>query len=229
MVENFYNVPVYAIDIETVSQGGIANEFTDRTAGYAKNLKDPKKIEAALIANKEKLRATHGLTWWTGKIISISIVEVWGDYKEVFCGHDEEDILRKTMEVIGRGKLIGKNSLTFDFPFMVGRLMRHNIPVPPALRTRNATYDIDTFFGFSSASNQRSKLDYYAHGLSIKLKPMKGSDIQKKYDQIMSMQIDGDMLGPIKIWKEIADYNLHDSEVVANITKRYFGEDREGI
>jgi len=218
-------VPLYAIDIETVSQGKISNEFTDKTATVAKNIKDPEKIAARLKLSREELRNKHGLSWWTGKIISISIVSVFGPTKEVFCGHDEVDILNKTIAIIGRAKVIGKTSINFDFPFMIGRLMALNIEVPPCLKNRNSMFDVDNFFGFSSASQQRSKLDFYAHGLAIKNKPMHGSQIQGKYNEIMAMQMGGDNMGPIKIWKEIADYNLHDSEVVANMARRYYGEE----
>lgn len=223
-MSTYNEVKLYAIDIETVSQGKIANDFTDKTATVAKNIKDPEKIAARLITAKDDLRGKHGLSWWTGKIISISIVEVFGDYKEVFCGHDEADILNKTMAVIGQSKLIGKTSINFDFPFIIGRLMALNIEIPMCFKNRNSLYDVDNFFGFSAASGQRSKLDFYAHGLAIKMKPMHGSQIQGKYDEIMAMQMGGDNEGPIRIWKEIADYNLHDSEVVANMARRYYGD-----
>ena len=222
---------LYAIDIETVTQGKRANDYTDQRKYKLGNVKDPTKIEAKLKEKRDEARSKHALSWYTGKIVSVSIVDVYGDEEDlVISGHNESDILTELASKLNKPcKLIGKNSKTFDFPFMVGRFMANMITLPAVLRSKYSLYDTDDFFGFSSASSQRARLDDYAHGIDYKNKPMEGSMVGVLYSDIILAEASGDTVAATAGWKQLRDYNLHDSLVVKELTVRYFGADRMGI
>lgn len=224
---------VYSIDIETVSQGLRANEYTDKKKYKLGNVKDPAKVEAKLKEKREEARNKHALHWSTGKIISVAVVDVYGEEEdEVYYGHDEVEILIQLRDKLNKPcKVIGKSSNTFDVPFIVGRCMSLAIDVPNVLRKemRKFQYDVDEFFGWSSQSSQRGTLDDYAWGIGYKQKPMDGGAVAGLYNEILAAEAAGNKEELDKLWHRLTEYNLHDSRVVSVMTKRYYGMERRGI
>ena len=218
---------LYALDIETVSQGKRAIDYTNNDKYKAPvNIKDPAKIAANIELQKAKASTKHGLYWWTGKVVSIAIVDVFGDEEDqVFYGHNEEEILRATCCALkGNCKVIGMTSKNFDFPFLVGRFMANLLSVPPVLKRRYSALDVNDFFGISASSGQRGKLDNYAHGIVYAGKPdnMDGSKVQSLYDTIVQAEMDKDDVAVKAGWMQLRKYNLHDSNVVKAIATLYY-------
>lgn len=213
---------LFAIDIETASQGKRAKDYTDQMPVKApSNYKDPEKIEAYKEAERKKLSTKHGLNWWTGKIISVAVIDVISGEEHLMYGHDEENILVTLGEYLRGNKLVGKTSKNFDFPFLLARYMANGIKVPTSLKNRNNMYDVDDLFGLSMSSGQRGKLDAYAHGLNLPSKPLEGSMVQSMYDTILLAEMEGDTVAANATWKELTDYNLHDTRIVASMVKLY--------
>ena len=218
---------MYALDIETTSQGKRAKDYTDNKYYEApKNIKDPEKIKANIEGQKKKAAEGHALKWYLGKVISVALVGVHNDTRKVFYGHDEKKILTELANELGMCKLIGKSSHTFDFPFLVGRYIANKIPVPLVLKHRHHLLEIDTFFGWSMSSGQRGRLAEYAHGAGLDGKLMNGADVPILYNKIlMTESTTGDIEEVNKMWKEIADYNLDDADKTAEIAERYYTEE----
>ena len=219
-------VKIYSIDIETFTQGKRANEYTDNKTYKLGNVKDPDKIEAALAKKKEEARRTHALHWWTGKIISIALVDVLGDEPEVcFSGHDEKLLLHELAMYLNKPcKLIGKSSEMFDFRFIIGRYMALDVEIPRVFKQNSKLFDVDKFFGYSAQSSQRGSLAVYAHGLGLDGKTMSGSDVHGLYERIM-MTEPVDKIAGAKLWDELVEYNLQDARIVAEMARRYIGND----
>lgn len=219
---------LYSIDIETVSQGKKAIDFTD-SAYYkaAANIKDPVKIAANIQKQKDTAQGKHGLHWTVGKVLSVAVVDCFGgEYDMVYFGHDEAKILTdlaNKIESNGSLYLIGKTSQDFDYPFLVGRYMALNLPVPRLLRRSKFLLDSDKFFGYRASSGQTAKLDHYAHGIDYAGKPMHGGQVQELYNTIMAAEMEGDTVAANAGWKQLADYNVHDCNVVKELARRYYG------
>lgn len=222
---------VYALDIETVSQGKAAKDFTDKQSYALGNVKDPAKKEAKLKEKKEEAGKKHGLNWWTGKVCSVALVDLHRETSYCYYGTDERVVLKDLAKLLTAGpiKLIGKTSINFDFPFLIGRFMSLGIRVPECLKKRSSLLDVDNFFGFSSASGQRSKLSSYAHGLGIDPKTLDGSKVQGVYDKIIQAIMSKDKELEDSLWKEIVDYNLQDSQIVKEMALKYYGPEIGGI
>lgn len=223
---------LYAVDIETVSQGKRALDYSNSVKYKAPaNIKDPIKIEANIEKQKATASTKHGLSWWTGKIISIAIVDVFGDEEDrVFYGHNEQEILWAAADVLtGHCKIIGMTSDNFDFPFLVGRYMANMLRVPAVLKRKYATLDVNKFFGYHASSGQRGKLNDYAHGIAYADKPdnLDGSKMQGLYDTIMQAEMDKDSVAAKAGWMQIKRYNLHDSNVVKALATLYYRDMEE--
>jgi len=216
---------VYAIDIETVSQGKVAKDYTDNQSYALGNVKDPVKIEAKLKEKKGEAAKKHGLSWWLGKVCSVAIIDLHSDSNCVMYGYDEKEVLQQLSDYINSGpvKLIGKNSQTFDFPFLIGRYMANGLPIPGVLKKRGSCLDVENFFGYSSASGQRSKLCNYAHGLGIGEKTLHGSMVQELYSTAVMAKMEGKKKEEKATWKSITDYNLQDSQIVKEMALKYYG------
>ncbi len=220
----------YAYDIETVSQGKRASDYTNNGVEYKapSNYKDPEKIEKNIKEQKEKAKGGHGLKWWTGKVCSIAFVEIYGDDRQVFYGFDEAEVLLKATELLNHGsKIVGMSSEGFDAPFLVGRYMANGLMIPRSLKIKACQYDVNKFFGFSASSGQRGKLNDYAHGIGFKEKPLSGNKVQGIYDTALDAKMQGDELAEAGAWKQITEYNLHDCDAVKALTRAYYGS--EGI
>jgi len=214
-----------AIDIETVGLGKPARDYVmENTSVAYGNIKDPEKRKAKRDAVINKLTNQLGLRWFTGKIISISIVDCVTDEKTCYYGDNEKEILTAFNDLFkhnGAYRIYGKNISTFDAPFIIGRMLANGITPKPQLKDRNRIEDIDTYFGYSSASNQRGKLNEYCFGLGIEgKKGMTGADVQPMYDlMLVSNDSDSEAL----FWEKIKNYNIDDSEIVAKIVRLYYG------
>ena len=208
----------WSIDIETY-RNDRAFVYTDKVKIPAPgNIKDEKKIEAAIAKKRKDIADKHALTWWTGKIISVALSPI-NELEPPVCfySHDEKEILVNLTYFLEEkaSSLVGKSSKTFDFPYLVGRYMANELPVPSTLKDKNLLYDIDDFFGWSSASGQRGKLDAYLHGIGFDLKPMDGSMVGELYENILSEK---------DTWEELVNYNIFDAVATAKIAKLYWGE-----
>lgn len=214
-----------AIDIESVGLGKSARDYVMENTSIAYgNIKDPEKRLAKKTAVIEKLTNQLGLRWFTGRIISIAIVDCVTEKKTCYYGDNEREILEAFNNMFDHNeayKIYGKNISTFDMPFIVGRMMANKITPKPQLRDRYKVEDIDTYFGFSSASNQRGKLNEYCFGLGIEgKKGMSGADVQPMYDMmLMADDKDSEAL----FWEKIKAYNIDDADIVAKIVQLYYG------
>jgi len=225
-------IRIVSIDIETVSQGKRASDYTDLQPLKLGNVKDPEKVRLATIEKRDEARDKHGLNWWTGSVVSVALVDVYHSKdNKVFYGFDEGQVLvdlSKELNLFPM-KLFGKSSKGFDFPFLVGRYMANRIPVPRVLKERSALFDVDDFFGFSSGHNQRGKLQDYAHGMNMPGKLMNGSRVQSLYNQIIDAKMRGATAEVIELWSILTNYNIDDALKVADMIRLYYGEPREGI
>jgi hypothetical protein len=210
----------WSIDIETVSQGQRADEYTEEPDVKTGNLVDPEKIKAKIELAKHKAKSTHGLYWWTGKIVCIGMVNVRSGERHAFYGASEDKLLREWAESLSTyTRLVGANSKDFDYPFIIGRLIANNIPLPRVMKNYLDRYDVFVeLFGFSSSASQRGKLKDYAHGLGIEGKTMHGSQVQGVYDSIL---FEKDEAVRSEMWSTLVEYCLHDCEIVAELVRRY--------
>jgi hypothetical protein len=225
---------LWSIDIETVSQGKRANDYTDQKNYKLGNVKDPVKVAAKLKEKREEARKKHGFNWITNKIISVALTDVYGDEEHVIMGHNEAEILLKLSNIISKPcKLIGKSSKNcFDFEVLAGRYMANYITVPMVLKSRYDLLDVDDFFGYSASSPQRGSLDDYCHGIGFKPKPegLNGSMIQDLYNTIIACEtVKKDEVAAAAAWKQLHDYNLHDVNAVAALAVLYYGPERIGV
>ena len=218
---------VFSIDIETYTLGPVADKYTDEKDYKLGNVKDPDKIKAALKKKREDARRTHALHWFTGKVISVALVDVLGDEAELcLSSHDEKELLTELAGRLNRPcKLVGKSSDMFDYGFLVGRYMANNLEVPGVLKRREKLFDIDKFFSWSAQSSQRGSLQDYAFGLDMEGKTMKGSDVAELYSQIIVDEMETGITSPL--WQDLIEYNLQDARIVADLTRRYIG--KEGV
>jgi hypothetical protein len=223
----------YAVDIETVSQGKRAIDYTDAQEYKLGNVKDPEKIKAKLEEKRSEARKKHALYWWLGRVVSIAFVDVYGDDPDVvFYGDSEAEILTKAYEYLNGPKLVGCYSDGFDYDYLRGRYMANiaektiDVGIPHSIRyeSRFQQFDVNKIFGWSSQSSQRGKLNDYAHGLGLPLKPMTGESVAGLYETIIGAVLEGDKLTEDAAWKQLADYNLHDSRVTAAIARLYWPE-----
>jgi len=217
----------YALDIETVSQGKRAKDYVDKKRFTApSNYKNADSIAKNIQEQKDAANKKHGLSWITGKVVSVALCDVFGDDEDiVIYGIDEVEILMKLAPYMEGQKLIGKTSFMFDFPFLVGRYMANGLTVPHSLKLKGSLYDVDTFFGWSAASSQRGSLDGYAHGIGYKSKPMHGSAVQGLYDTILMAMAEDDQAAVAAGWKELSDYNLHDTLATKQLALAYYGKE----
>lgn len=219
---------ILGLDIETVGNHGPRLEQWIETQQEYKlgNVKDPEKIKAKLEEKKEELRRKAGLTWWTGKIVSVAVVSKDSTYK--FSGHNEQQILRELSNFFSgldsheTHELWAKSGDIFDFPFLRGRYMANQLAIPSILKGREL-HEVDHIFGKSQASGQRGKLDEYAFGLGLDLKPMHGSEVQGLYDQILHAELSNNIDEAIGLWEKLTSYNAHDASIVYNIACMYRG------
>lgn len=199
-----------AVDIETCRNDEAEGYFLSGLVKPDRRLKDKEKIKESL----DKQYSQCGLSWWLGKVCGISASTI--DHSSTFNGFttDEKTLLTEFAEYLyaidqQEIYLVGKNSKSFDFPFLVGRYMRHDLGVPKWLMKKYPINDVDEIFAHYSRNEQTTSLANYAWGLNIpgKMDGMDGSMVQGLYDA-------GD-------FEKIQKYCVKDREIVAEILKRY--------
>lgn len=178
-----------------------------------------KKIKSHVTLKQLKDLEDAALNWWMSKVCSIAwvcvdpidneIVE-----REVCTSKDEQEILHKFFTYLEGYKndingIIGKNSVFFDCPYLVGRAIANDIGIPHHLRTSISKLgDIDQIFGVMSSRNSGiTRLKNYAFGLGIDGKLGDGAGVEKLYES-------GNL-------KQLADYNMRDVEIVAEMYCRW--------
>jgi hypothetical protein len=226
------SVRILAIDIETISQGKNANDFIDKCHKFKapSNYSDEKKIAAYIDKERGKEVSKHGLYWWRGRVLSIATVDCRTGESKFYFDYDEKQVLNELREDLDKGqvRLWSKSGKTFDYPYLVGRYMANKIELPRVFKSKpfdSVLNDVDEFFGRSSASAQRTKLDYYAWGLGLENKPMNGGQVQSLYNQMLDAKMRGDEAAEAEAIVKLKEYNIFDSTVVAEMVKRFFGGD----
>lgn len=215
----------YAIDIETVSQGSRADAFTEGVTIKTGNTKDEEKLKVKIEEGRAKARASHGLSWITGKVFCVSVINCETLDKVTFIGFEESDVLKKLSDhlktIPDTSRLFAKSGKDFDYPFLTGRYMANQIPVPPLLMSTrfNGLNDVDDLLTYSKQSGQRGRLSDYAHGLMIDGKTMHGSQMQDEYNRAML----ADKESQATILGDIIKYCEQDTLIVAEFVRRYYG------
>lgn len=177
------------------------------------------RIKQDLHKQKSDDYSQAALHWTTGRIVSISAVDLL-KRKEIgaWTGDNEPKILSEFYTWLAAHTdfvLSGANTDEFDKPFLIGRSMKWNLGLPPALRFGLPNYVTDVFkiFGYAKHSGQRCGLQRMSEALGLKSKLMHGSDVAGLLDRIS--------LGEIDLWKDIKEYNMGDVDITATILERY--------
>jgi len=225
---------VWSLDIET-ARNDKAGEFHKKFADTIKapaTYKDEAKIAAYIADKQAKLGEKDALSWMTGKIVSIAMVNVKDVGEGVktprtiaFAGMDEKKILEAWAAEMNKGangvfQLVGKTSASFDFPFVKGRLMVHGINIPSEMMNGYNLLDIDKMICSYSGSSQTSSLAKYAFALGLGGKLMKGGDVPKLYADAVAAKISGDTKKYKEIILAIKAYNVQDCLITSDIAYR---------
>jgi hypothetical protein len=212
-----------AFDIETATNDTAPLWFADVEIEAPSNYKDPEKIAAYIAKERSTLISKGALKWWTGRIISYAIVNIYHlEDKKFFFHTDEKKVLEELFNDLSDcAELWGKSSIQFDVPFLIGRYMANKMTIPFKLTQK--TEDIDQVFGYSSQAAQRGSLDAYMFGMGIKRKQMSGSLVPKMFDDYMFNILSGNKEQADFIIKELEEYNLNDAIGTAEMVRRYRG------
>jgi hypothetical protein len=207
------------VDIETVPNERAEAFFAQKSYEPAANLKDPEKIAASIASKRHADIEKAALYWWTGKIVCISANDPVTRQKRSFAGKDERDVIKGFFDFITKERphavLTGKQTKDFDFPYLVGRALALDIGIPQQLRISPPISDVNLIFGFSSSSSQqRTSLANYAWGLEIQGKSGHGSNVKSMFD-LACIDISADP------WRAIREYCEQDTEIVAEMLRRY--------
>lgn len=219
----------WAIDIETRGSNSpkVEEYFLNAKVKVPSNYKDQVKIDAYIEANRDKERRKAALHWATGSVFSVALTNVQTEQSYVLCSTDEKEVLQFLTNKLSEqqvASLVGKNSETFDFPFLVGRFMANDMSIHTifkAGRYEKKLNDIDNIFGYSSASQQRGKLNMYAMGLGLDGKNGDGSAVPQKYNDMVLAEVGGDDETVAQIKKEVEEYNVNDTLITARIWAAY--------
>lgn len=213
---------LWSLDIETVTQGKRALDYTDNMTYKTGNVKDPEKKAAKIVEKRAEAANKHALNWATGKVLSFALVDVHNHENCVTCFNDNEEILLEELRHDLKGShVVGKSGKSFDYPFLVGRYLYHDMEVPSVLKDRYRLHDIDDWLTWDKSSSQRSTLDQYAHGLGLDGKPMSGADVAGLYNEWLHAYSKGNFKECERLEAKLLDYNLYDSMIVAIFAKRY--------
>lgn len=214
---------LYAIDIETVSQGARADAFTESLDIKTGNTKDEEKLKAKIEEGRAKARASHGLSWVTGKVFCVSVINAERLDPVTFIGFEESVVLKDLAQYLNEfvpdtSKLFAKSGRDFDYPFLTGRYVANQIPLPSILKRGSALNDIDDLITFAKTSGQRGKLSDYAYGMGFDGKTMHGSQMQDEYNRAML----ADKQSQATILTDIMKYCEQDTRIVAEFLRRYY-------
>lgn len=197
-------------DIETIPNPRAFEYFhTVKKYKAPVNYKDPGKIEAYIEEQRLEDVQKAGLYWWTGQVICICITNPLSGITQTFYGQDEKQLLMDFQTFLklhcANYTLIGKHAHIFDKPFLIGRILAHNIGLLE--RFRSPIRDVNEMFSTSHSCSQISNLNAYAFGLGLDLKQQDGGNV-------------------FNLWKderhdEIKEYCKHDTFIVAEMLRRY--------
>ena len=204
-------------DIETVKNSLAEKILLSQNVTPPANIKDPKKIEAAIVAKRHKILEKAALSWPTAQIVSIACQEVSSGKKSCFFGEDEKELLCDFFDYLSgfesSPRMIGKNNSGFDDGMVVGRAIVHDIGLVPTFRIGDIT-DIDKAFGWGKTGNPHVvQLGIIAKALSFDDKSGKGTDVQNWFDAFT--------LGDISKGDTIREYNMRDVEITAEFYRRW--------
>lgn len=207
-------------DIETVPNAFASQMIADRKYSPPANYKDPEKIERWLIEKRESEMEKAALHWTTGKCCCIGVSN--GVQKNFFTSTIEREILEDfaiyvlgKLDEVGRNEhgfpaisteptyFVGKSNEYYDRPFLIGRYLANNLPVPRFLKHQHV--DIDKFFGYRS--DQACSLDNMAKGIGIESKLGDGSQVYAWYQE--------------EDWGHIIEYCERDLDITEEIYLRY--------
>lgn len=220
---------LWALDIETAGNAN-AEAFIARfpQSKVASNIKDPEKIKAHREANLIKDLNQAALCWMSGKVVSWSLTSV-GDVatgkkkltSHAMCGFDEKVLLQGLMDAIQENdvvNMVGKNSDTFDVPFIKGRCIATGVGMSDVFHSGYNFFDIDKMICPSMAGQkQHGKLDAYAFACGLDGKTAEGSYVPKAYIEAVAAQIAGDSAKVREIMVGIKKYNIADTELTARL------------
>jgi 3'-5' exonuclease len=204
-----------AFDIETVVSAEGKKLIEELDIKAPSNYKDQEKISAYIEEKRKNELEKAALYWWTGKIVCISAVEIGTN--DHWVGHDDcektliQTFLNLLMEKWPAHMLVGKNSEEFDEPWVRARAMRHDLGVVPHLRLKRGFSDVQRIFGYTRGSGQVTSLENIAKGLYLTTqKKIKGAEVETLWNDLRH--------------KELREYCLDDSRMVAEIWQRYAKE-----
>jgi hypothetical protein len=200
-------------DIETVPNSEAENWVNSQLPKAPANYKDPLKIAAKELENREKLRDKLALHWWTGRVVLIC-ASVDG-LNHSFISRDEVQILHWFADFLKDHQistLMGKSSDDFDVPFLVGRYIANDIGIPSVLQPYNnrVVQDIDQWFGHRSS--QQSTLENYAWGMGIRGKTASYKKVAEWWD--------GYLDGNKESMPQLIAYCAQDVAIVSEFLKR---------
>lgn len=197
------------VDIET-AKNPLAKSIIEQMPVKADaRLKDPDKIAASIQQKRDTKLDKAALFWGTGRVVAIGSSQLSGQDEYVEAGSNEKEILTnysKWLEDTAATKIMGQNIKGFDIPFLLGRMMFHEVEVPALMRDRYAAMDLYDFFGNPRWSDQSCSLDVYALSLGLDSKLNDSSLIPQ-------MAEDG-------LWKEIEEHCLQDVRLTREIFRR---------
>lgn len=229
--ENLSGQFVWSLDIETAGNEKAA-AFNDKFAEEIKapsNYKDQEKIDAYIAEKKLEIGNKDALSWTTGKIVSIAMVNVADigrekkEYKTIaFAGANEKALLEAWSAEMDKAsnniyQLVGKNSVLFDFPFLKCRLMVNGLKTPQGMKNSYNLLDIDQLICPRSGGNQVPSLDKMAFACGLEPKSMKGWQVPKLYSEAVAAKSLGNNDKYAEIMNTIKDYNIKDAEITATI------------
>jgi hypothetical protein len=212
-----FNFVVY--DIETVANSKAKEYFAKKKFEAPKNYKDELKIAEYVQAARHEETQKAALRWWTGQVVCISARPLgaaqWAP--KDFVGPDEAGVLRAFFAMLEalprRPTLIGKQSSTFDLPFLIGRAIAHDLGIPSCMRPYRPIDDVNQIFGYSARCDQIGRLEDYAFGMGIAGKTGHGTDVQNWVNQAE--------LGDDGGWQKIANYCADDNAITYELLRRW--------
>lgn len=204
---------IWVFDIETAVRGAAREHLSSLDVDADKRLKDPAKIEESKKEKRQELIDKAPLYWWYGQIVSIAAERLSDRATFQVHGLDEKKNIRDFFNLLYSEsepvRLVGKNSLGFDFGYLVGRCISLDIGVPYFLRPYRPIEDVDQCFSSKSGSCVTGKLSDYAYALGMS-KSANGSDVAGMVDR-------GE-------WDQLSSYNQQDVTITAEVLRRWAKE-----
>ena len=203
------------LDIETVPLPGRVTSIDEKyLPSLPKNLKDPKKIEAAedaLIGRTNKAKACDP---HFGKIVAIGLIDLKDEDKEHCKVSDNETELLewfwKTVKYSNSGfSTVGFNSLDFDLPYLFFRSWYNRIEMNERFELRKYSYipHVDLMQVLSNWDRTRHKsLEFYAEAFGLPTQKFGDSSlILDYYDNRDWGKIEEHLMQDCRATKELYD------------------------